>query len=368
VSGRQREHDDGDDDERPQTLRGALHDVSNALTVVLGWVDEARATELTEAERHAALRMIDAHARRARDLARQAIGVEVEPASSRPRAVDQVVDDVLAALGPQAREAGVVLVVDPSGDPSPVLDPVGLHHALVNLVLNAIAHSPQGQGALVRVHVATDGGAFRIDVADEGLGVPAARVPTLFSGASTREGGAGVGLVHTRSVARRAGGDLMLAESEGRGATFRLSWPRGDALSRPSASRVRGGLTLVGLRFVVVEDDPAVVMLLEAALEARGADVCVVSDQPSLAAALSAPHDGAIVDLSPLEGLVLPSLAAVARAGRPGAPLVLATGSADAIPQELAGLSAHVCLVRKPYEIGEVLQALTERGAVPSSA
>ncbi len=362
MSGRRREHED-DEDERSAKLRGALHDVSNALTVVLGWVDEATALDLTEEERRAALRMIEAHSHRARDLARAAIGAEVEPASSRIRTVDQIVDDVLAALAPRAREAGIVLVVDPSGDPSNVLDAVALHHALVNLVLNAIDHSPRDRGALVRVHVTPSGSnAVAIEVADEGPGVPPSRVAHLFSGASTRVGGAGVGLVHTRSVARRAGGDLALvASAAGTGATFHLTWPCGDGAPRPSASRVRGGLSLAGLRFLVVEDDPAVSHLLEAALTGRGADVCVVADHGALAGALLEPHDGAIVDLSPLAGNVVAAFAAVARAGRAEAPLVLATGSADAIPDELAKISPHVRIVRKPYEIGDVVRALTER-------
>lgn len=360
MSGRHREHEH---DEGEHALRGALHDVSNALTVVLGWVDEARAVDATDEERRDALRMIDQHARRARDLARHAIGVEPDAASSRLRSVDGVVEEVLAALAPRAREAGVVLVVDPSGDAANVLDPVALHHALVNLVLNALAHSPDTGQSLVRVHVGADGateGLFAIDVVDEGPGVPPSRVATLFSGRSTRDGGAGVGLVHTRSVARRAGGDLVLVPSP-KGAAFRLTWPRAEAVVRPSASRVRGGLTLAGLRFLVVEDDPAVIVLLEAALAARGADVVVVRSHAGLDDALREPHDGAIVDLSPLEGRIVASFAALAAASRPGAPLVLATGSADAVPEDITRAAGHVRLVRKPYEIGEVVAALSSR-------
>jgi DNA-binding response OmpR family regulator len=118
-------------------------------------------------------------------------------------------------------------------------------------------------------------------------------------------------------------------------------------------------MALAGQRFLVVEDDPAVTLLLEAALESRGADVCIVRSHAELDGALSEPHDGAIVDLSPLEGHVSEAFAKVAAAARAGAPLVLATGSVDALPEEVTRLSVAVRLVRKPFELGEVLAALT---------
>jgi CheY-like chemotaxis protein len=354
------------DSERLAQVSGALHDVSNALTVVLGWVDEARTPDLSQKELLSALRMIEQHARKARDLARVAIGAEVPPPSSTLRSVDAVVDEVLAALSPAAREAGVVVVVEGRLDDAACHDPTALHHVLVNLVLNAVAHSPRDKQAHIRVRVSSAGEGVLVDVVDEGRGVPDPLASSIFSGASTRKGGAGVGLAHSRSVARTAGGDLRLvpqadalsAHGASVGAVFRLTWPRIEAVPRPSASRARG-LALAGQRFLVVEDDPAVTLLLEAALESRGAEVCVVRSHAELNGALSEPHDGAIVDLSPLAGHVSEAFAKVAAAARAGAPLVLATGSVDALPEEVTRLSVAVRLVRKPFELGEVLAALT---------
>jgi hypothetical protein len=55
-------------------VTGALHDVSNTLTVLLGWVAEARAAGATEESVQRALFVIESRARVARDLARRAIG------------------------------------------------------------------------------------------------------------------------------------------------------------------------------------------------------------------------------------------------------------------------------------------------------
>src|SRR5450432_881707 len=58
-------------------VTGALHDISNALTVLLGWVSEARTGRATRADLDRALAIIEDRARSARDLARRAIGSQV---------------------------------------------------------------------------------------------------------------------------------------------------------------------------------------------------------------------------------------------------------------------------------------------------
>jgi DNA-binding response OmpR family regulator len=96
-------------------------------------------------------------------------------------------------------------------------------------------------------------------------------------------------------------------------------------------------------------------MLLETALGARGASVGVASDEATLASMLKQTgYDAALVDLSPLrnprEALI--KLHAVA----PSTRLVLMTGSACAPePGVLAQVAAWV---RKPFEIGELVEAL----------
>ena len=64
---------------------GRSHDVSNDLTVLLGWVAEARVEGLTEDARKYALNIVEQRARMARDLARQAIGGE---AVDEPQSID----------------------------------------------------------------------------------------------------------------------------------------------------------------------------------------------------------------------------------------------------------------------------------------
>ena len=228
---------------------------------------------------------------------------------------------------------------------------------LTNLVMNALAYAPRGTE--VTIDVSADDERVAVVVSDRGAGVPESRREGIFHGESLRPGGTGVGLRHSRELARASGGEVELLQSApGEGARFCVSWPRVDAIPRPpvSASRIR---ELAGLRVLLVEDDAAVVQLLETALEGRGADVTVAATSAELAVALgSAPYHAALVDLSPIAPDAAGAIARL-RTSSPGIDLVLITGSADRLPD--AAATEGMKLVRKPFELAEVLTALSKK-------
>jgi CheY-like chemotaxis protein len=343
-------------------VAGALHNVSNALTVILGWVAEARAEGASQESIHYALGVVEERARAARDLSRRAIGVGVD--IDRDDALQAIMAEVMLGLKVEAQRAGVRLVV--SGDGSarvPRSD--DLSQVVTNLVMNAIAFSPRGAVVTVRMRSAEPFNS--VDVEDEGSGVPESRRATLFSGRSTREGGAGVGLRHALALSRAVGGDLELvsggtsaAAAGGRstGAHFRVTWPRVNFVPPPPVSVPRKPL-LEGKRVLLVEDDADVTQLLEAALGARGAAVSVARSFDELTDLLAAgEHDAALVDLSPIAGQVIAAFDAL-RTRIPRGHLVVITGSADALPAAVT--HEDVRLVRKPFEVGEIVAALLER-------
>ena len=102
---------------------------------------------------------------------------------------------------------------------------------LVNLVGNAIRHSPDG-GA-IRMSFSRTPGTASVTVADEGPGVAGAdqqRIFERFERAHTDEGGSGLGLAISRRLARSMGGDVTLDSAPGEGARFTLDSARGLAL------------------------------------------------------------------------------------------------------------------------------------------
>jgi CheY-like chemotaxis protein len=343
-------------------VTGALHDVSNSLTVLLGWVSEARAAAGTQPAQleqlEHALAVIESRARSARDLARRAIGA-ASAVDERDELLDTVVGEVVDALRVEASRAGVTLVVASQCPGLRIARAADAAQVLTNMLLNALEWTP-ARGR-VRIEPTDEGSAVSIAVEDEGPGIAAERADHIFDGVTTREEGAGVGLRHARAVARAAGGDLELVSGTvASGARFRLRWPRLDpAIIMAPASAPRSQL-LVGQRILIVEDDDGVATLLETALGARGAEVAVARNAREVAEVARSSHDVALVDLSPIADDVHGAIQALRR-GSPELALVFISGSAAGLPQGFE--EGSTVWVRKPFEIGEILAALSEARA-----
>lgn len=324
-------------------LAGALHDVSNSLTVVLGWAEEASHPGASLETISAALRVIAAEARRGRSLARAAIGGESKPTPARIEAVVQAVAEGCAAL---ARRRGIFVHTDIRAG-GQLFDALELEHVLLNLALNAVAFARTQIVLRLFAHDRT----FVIEVADDGEGVPEARRESIFRGDSTREGGTGIGLAHARSVLRARGGDLTLSALAQGGACFVVRYPHVPEVPRSKTNVSRGGLE--GIRVLLVEDDLAVRALLETALEARGAVLSVAEDLRSLLSVKGA-FDAVLIDLSPIASNADAATKHLQGVSHPDT-WILATGSSGNIPKTLL----DAALVEKPFEVSEIVAAIT---------
>jgi len=345
-------------------LAGALHEVSNALTVVLGWLDVAR-QRLPAGGARDAIEVARTHAELGHRIARAAIGAELPQRGSSRRPARSVARAAVIAVSPKAEGAGVTLSLEDGPDGHDLVRDVGaVLQILTNLLLNAIAFTPRGR----TVHVALrDEGPFAVfTVSDEGPGIEASRAATLFGGLdSTREGGAGIGLRHSAELAKSHGGSLKLV-SHSPGATFELAWPVGEALSQAGRMLPPRQSSVAGARVLVVEDDAAVRSLVEFALEARGAQAIVVATGEEFDAivAAGAPFDAALVDLSPL-GTRAASALEMLRASSPSVVTILISGVAGGIPPGTESLIS--AWVRKPFEMSEVLQVMGTLLTTPRS-
>lgn len=361
-------------------LAEALHDTSNALTVVLGWLEEAGRDGQDEAFVRRAIEVAARKAREARALAREAIGAA--PPREQPRPAADVLHEVVEALAIEADRAGVTLRLELSPDVPPVAFAVPLVHGVTNLVLNALSFCARGATVLVAGQglVASQGRReLLVHVVDQGPGVAPELADTLFSGGTKRVGGAGIGLRHARHTARRLGGDLRLLDAaeaahasipgkdvlgERLGACFELRLPSAAALSElprsPGTSQTLRSPVL-GTRVLVVEDDRAVCALLDAGLGARGCDVVSVHDDHTLRERLPGlgPIDAVLLDLSPIAADIEGAVATI-RATLPDAGIVFISGSSTIAAAQIADVTPRTRWVRKPFELAEITAAITE--------
>jgi len=183
--------------------------------------------------------------------------------------VAALVARTVESMLPLADRKGIRPEVQADGAVEIEADPGRVRQVVYNLLSNAIKFSPQG--AAVRVSVSADGHAARIDVEDEGPGIPAVEQGLVFEafsqGAQGRgQGeGAGLGLALSRQLAEAHGGRIDLESEVGRGSRFTLVLP----LVRPQGGTVeadRDGRRLV----LIVEDDAGTVALVRSWLEAEG--------------------------------------------------------------------------------------------------
>jgi signal transduction histidine kinase len=105
-----------------------------------------------------------------------------------------------------------------------------LRQCLENIIANALRKSPANAAVSVfvtREDARPDGAIARVEVVDEGPGIPPELLPHVFerfvSGA--RDGGLGLGLYLAKRIAAVHGGDLTVESQPGKGARFTLTLP-----------------------------------------------------------------------------------------------------------------------------------------------
>ena len=142
------------------------------------------------------------------DLARQVVADVTVAAPSHPIAVDAPTEVLL--LGDEGHLRQVVL----------------------NLVVNAVTHTPHGSAVEVAVAVTADDGAVELRVADHGAGIAPDDRERVFErfvrldGSRTRaSGGSGLGLAIVRSMVEAHVGAIRIEDTAGGGATFVVRLP-----------------------------------------------------------------------------------------------------------------------------------------------
>lgn len=139
-------------------------------------------------------------------------------------ALAELIPEVVAAQRPQAPEVSLTADV-PSDLPAVDADPARLRRVLVNLLQNAVAHTPAGGSVHVRAERAGD--MVSVTVADSGAGMEpelAARAFERFA-KSPASRGSGLGLSIAKDIVEAHGGTIDLRSEPGRGTTVRFTLP-----------------------------------------------------------------------------------------------------------------------------------------------
>ncbi len=142
--------------------------------------------------------------------------------------IAELVGETVALFAGPAAEKGIELTAGTGPGATVHGDRMRLGQLLGNLVSNAIKFTPEH--GTVRVQVTGQGERCLIEVADSGVGIPAAERARLFQRfyrASTAAGtaGTGLGLAISKAIAEGHGGTIWVAEAEGGGTRFVVELP-----------------------------------------------------------------------------------------------------------------------------------------------
>ena len=216
-----------------QLITSLSHDVRTPLTTLIGALDAAHRGLLTGQAREESL---DAARRKAHELKDYVdalfdwFKLNSGEFSLQPRPVEAVelTRNFLADWVPLWEEQGMNYRLQiPEGPFRAALDPDAYRRILNNLLQNALTHS---RAQCTSVTLTARDGALEVQVADDGVGIPAEALPHIFErlykgDASRGSRGSGLGLSIARQLALCMGGSLTAASTPGKGAVFTLQFP-----------------------------------------------------------------------------------------------------------------------------------------------
>jgi NtrC-family two-component system sensor histidine kinase KinB len=146
-------------------------------------------------------------------------------------AMEAIVERCLVAMRAQAGELGVELSASlPEALPPVLADPNKILWVLTNLVANALRYTPRG--GFVRISAEPEEASVRVEVRDNGQGIPYEDQARLFEKFFQARGGSsgslGIGLAICKEIIRAHRGAIWVDSTPGQGSTFSFTLPRAD--------------------------------------------------------------------------------------------------------------------------------------------
>ena len=216
---------------------GVAHEIGNPIAAIMGMHDLIEDAETTDDVRADFLKRMRKETERIHVVVRDLLDYarpEESPAAIRPaRAlVSEVIDDALNLVRPQREFKAIETKVDLEPDLAVALSPQRLTQVLLNLLLNAgaaisVAASDKAPTVTVRAKRLEDG-VVRIEVEDNGPGVPKDIAPRIFDPFMTTKdvgAGTGLGLAVCRGIVEGAKGRIFVDADYADGARFIVELP-----------------------------------------------------------------------------------------------------------------------------------------------
>jgi PAS domain S-box-containing protein len=278
-----------------QLAGGVAHDFNNLLTVITGHVDMLLADKGDVPARHD-LEQIRQASDRAASMTRQLLAFSRQSVLE-PKVVN--LNTVVAQMVTMLRRSigeNIELIVNASPDAHHVkADPDQLGRALLNMAINARDAMPDGGKLVIETRnvmlqdtlggTSDDGAApfVLLAMSDTGTGMTPETKARLFEPFYTTKGqgkGTGLGLAVVDGIVKQSGGRIDVYSEQGVGTTFKVYLPASNRQDAADATASDGRPPRGTETVLLVEDEPAVREMTQAALQRHGYTVLPASSGP----------------------------------------------------------------------------------------
>jgi two-component system phosphate regulon sensor histidine kinase PhoR len=220
---------------RRDFVANASHEIKTPLTAIRGFAETLLSNDLPTRDARNYLEIILRHSERLSRLVEDLLELSrlesgkftLEP---EPLDVGVLVAKLCRELEPRLRERGISLRIAAQSAPRAFADTRAVEQILQNLLDNALKYSDRDREIEVRVQADADD--VRVDVADQGIGIPEVDRARIFErfyrvdrGRSREQGGTGLGLSIVKHLVQASGGDVWVESTPGVGSTFSFTLP-----------------------------------------------------------------------------------------------------------------------------------------------